>query len=443
MMRHILRLLLPLMAALHLQHAQADDYPREAFSHALPGMDQAQAEMFQRGRVEFMQSWAFPPEGGSASGLGPLFNRIACAACHQKNGRGRSPNSSDERMLSMLVRLSVPGQGEHGSPRPHPAYGGQLNEEGAPGVPGEGRAVIHWQESTVVFRDGARASLRKPKLEFTDLAYGPPGKMLASPRIGQPVYGLGLLEAVPRSTLERLASEGKAHGLNGRLNEVWDVTGQQKSMGRFGLKANSPSLRQQIAEAFLGDMGVTTPLFPTPQCTEAQTACRQLPDGKEKPELSAARLDDIEFYLAHLSPPARRTPDAPEVRNGERLFVEIGCAACHQPTLAIADHPKFPLIKAQRIAAYTDLLLHDMGPGLSDGRPDFKATAQQWRTPPLWGIGLVPVVNGHSQYLHDGRARNLEEAVLWHGGEARAAAGRYRRLDSSQRKTLLTFLNSL
>jgi CxxC motif-containing protein (DUF1111 family) len=425
--------------------SSADElFPREAFSHPVAGLDTAALETFYRGRTEFLQSWAIPPEGGNVSALGPLFNRIACVSCHQKNGRGRSPDGPDERMLSMLVRLSVPGTGEHGSPRPHPAYGGQLNEEGAPGVPGEGRAAIHWQEKTLKLQDGTVIHLRSPRIEFVDMQYGSTKGMLFSPRIGQPVYGLGLLEAVPVATLESIAAQQKKAGIHGAFNRVWDVALKKEVPGRFGWKANSPTLRQQIAEAFVGDLGVTSPLFPEAQCAGTQRECRMAPLSKSSPELSDKRLDDIAFYTIHLAPPARRNTGDAQVQRGEKLFASAGCAACHVPQLVTATHPTYPTtLPAQTIAPYSDLLLHDMGADLTDNRPDFKASGRQWRTQPLWGVGLIPVVNEHSQYLHDGRARNLEEAVVWHGGEAKPARDRYTKLNKEQRQDLLSFLQTL
>ncbi len=433
-----------LLANLLSTGACAEGYPREAYSHPVAGLDANALDTFYRGRTEFLQSWAVPPEGGTVAGLGPLFNRISCASCHQKMGRGRSPDSPDQRMLSMLVRLSVPGKGPHGSPLPHLSYGTQLNEEGTPGVPGEGRAAIYWQEYTVRLKDGTEVKLRKPRLEFVDLAYGPADGILASPRVGQPVYGLGLLEAVPSSTLQRIAAAQKKQGIHGRFNRVWDVVLQKEVPGRFGWKANSPTLPQQMAEAFLGDLGVTSTLFPDAQCAPQQHACRGAAQAKPQPELSAARLDDIDFFTVHIAPPPQRNADDVQVMRGSKLFAAMACAACHTPQLVTAAHPRYPAtLPAQTIAPYTDLLLHDMGSGLADGRPDFRASGSQWRTPPLWGVGLVPVVNGHSQYLHDGRARNLEEAVLWHGGEARHARDRYMALPKEQRQDLLAFLQSL
>jgi CxxC motif-containing protein (DUF1111 family) len=286
--------------------------------------------------------------------------------------------------------------------------------------------------------------LRKPKLEFVDMAYGSLDGAMTSPRVGQPVYGLGLLEAVPVSTLQSIAAAQKKLGIHGSFNRVWDVALQKEVPGRFGWKANSPSLPQQMAEAFIGDMGVTSPLFTDAQCAPQEHACRGASKGKNQPEFSGERLNDLDFFAVHLAPPPRRNIDDPQVKRGEHLFVVSGCATCHTPKLETAAHSRYPAtLPAQSIAPYSDLLLHDMGNGLADGRPDFRATGSQWRTPPLWGIGLVPVVNGHSQYLHDGRARGLEEAVVWHGGEASKARNHYIKLPKDQRQDLLTFLQSL
>lgn len=434
---------LALVAATVASALAEDTALREAYTQPLPGLPEADQERFFQGRSLFRQSWVVAPADDRAAGLGPLYNRLACISCHQKNGRGRSPDGPDERMLSMLVRLSVPGRGAHGGPRPHPAYGDQLNEEGVPGVPGEGRAALSWVEGpSESLAGGETVRLRRPRISFANMAYGKPEHLLHSPRVGQSVYGLGLLEAVPAGTIEAMAHEAKADGVRGRTNRVWDVATARTVIGRFGFKANTSTLRQQIAGAFVGDLGITSPLFPDENCMPGQSACRRAPSSRH-PELSAAELDAIEFYLANLAPPPRRRADDPQIMAGERLFADIGCATCHRPSLETGPNPRFPLTAGQRIAPYSDLLLHDMGRGLADGRPDYEASGRQWRTPPLWGIGLVPLINEHSQYLHDGRARNLQEAILWHGGEATPSRQRYARANASQRGAILAFLQSL
>lgn len=422
---------------------QVADTGREAFARPLDGLTEAERERFLRGRSLFNQSWVVAPaRDEQVDGLGPLYNRLACISCHARNGRGLPPESADERMQSMLVRLSVAGRGAHGGPRPHPLYGDQFNEEGIPGVRGEGRVRLGWIESRRRLADGEVVSLRRPRLGFTELGYGPIGKVLTSPRVGQQVVGMGLLDAVSAETLAALAAEPKADGVKGRVNRVWNPASGAPEAGRFGYKANMPTLRAQVAGAFLGDLGITSDLHPAENCSAAQSACRRAPNGGA-PELTTRQLDDVEFYLAHLAVPARRNLDSGTVQRGEVLFARTGCVQCHRPSLPTGPSPRFPRLAGQTIAAYTDLLIHDMGAGLADGRPDFAASGREWRTPPLWGIGLTPTISEQPRYLHDGRARSLAEAILWHGGEARVARRRFESLPASERRALLAFVESL
>jgi CxxC motif-containing protein (DUF1111 family) len=419
------------------------DASREAFTHPIGTLNAEERQRFFAGRSLFRQSWVeAPAQDLSIAGLGPLYNRLSCLACHQKNGRGHAPGSPDERMQSMLVRLSVPGRGPHGGPNPHPAYGDQLNEEGVLGVPGEGRARVTWEESSTTLADGTPVSLRRPRVEFAELAYGSLDGVRFSPRVSPPVFGLGLLEAVPEATLRRMSRETKPDGVRGRINRVWDAQRRRTVAGRFGLKANQPNVRQQSAGAFIGDLGITNPLAPQENCTAAQTACRQTPSARH-PELTRQQLDDVAFYLDRLAPPARRDVDLPAVQRGEAQFAALGCTACHRPQLRTGKHPRHAVLSHQTIAPYTDLLIHDMGADLADGRPDFQASGREWRTPPLWGVGLVERVNETLNLLHDGRARTFEEAILWHGGEGQAARDRYARLPKAAREELQAFLGSL
>ncbi|TCJ11658.1 thiol oxidoreductase [Parasulfuritortus cantonensis] len=419
------------------------DAGRDAYSQPFPGLTEAERDHFFRGRSLFRQSWVVSPaKDTEVDGLGPLYNRLACISCHARNGRGFAPDRPGERMQTMLLRLSVPGIGAHGGPLPHPAYGDQFNEEGIPGVPGEGRAETAWTETEVVLPGGETVMLRQPAFTFSELAYGPIEPVLVSARIGQPVFGMGLLDAVSAEELERMAAEAKPDGVGGRVNRVWDAAAGRAMAGRLGYKANMPNLRQQIAGAMLGDLGITSPLFGAQNCTPAQAACRQAPDGGH-PELTGAQLDDMEFYLAHLAAPERRRVDDPRVRQGERLFAAIGCTACHRPLVVTGEHPKFPRLAHRAIAPYSDLLLHDMGEGLADRRPDYLANGREWRTAPLWGIGLAELIGERVGYLHDGRARSLLEAVLWHGGEAAPAQARFSTLPAPERSALLAFLASL
>lgn len=417
---------------------------REAFAQPLSGLDADARERFFRGRALFRQNWVAGPAQDSAVGLGPLYNRLACISCHPKNGRGRAPEHERQRMQSMLVRLSVPGAGAHGGPRPHPVYGDQFNEEGVPGVPGEGVVGLRWELSSARLADGTEVALRRPVPVFHELNYGRlDAPVMMSLRVGPPVFGLGLLDAVDAAVLERRAAAAKPDGIRGRVNRVWNAEARAAQAGRFGAKANVSTLRLQIADAMAGDLGLTSAIHPQPNCTPTQQQCAEMAQGGAHPELDEARLSDLEFYLAHVAVPARRDVDDPAVQRGERLFTANGCAHCHQPTLTTAANARFPRLANRSIHPYSDLLLHDMGEGLADNRPDFLASGREWRTPPLWGIGLVETINEYRSYLHDGRARTLTEAVMWHGGEAAVARERFAALPFGDREALLRFLESL
>jgi len=438
-----------LLLALAAAHAEpplqtgVEETGRQAFSTPMAGLDAGRSAAFLRGRSLFRQVWVIAPSRDEAvDGLGPLYNRPACTSCHPANGRGQAPEQPGQRMASMLVRLSLPGRDAHGGPLPHPAYGDQLNESGVPGVPGEGRAQLVWTQTAFRFADGETVSLRQPRIEFDELAYGSLDGVLTSARVGPPVFGLGLLDAVDDTTLEALAAEPQADGVQGRVNRVWSPQANAPQVGRFGLKANVARLREQIAGALHGDMGITSALHPRENCSAVQSACAGAPNGGQ-PELSDAQLDDIETYLAYLAVPARRAVDSPLVRQGEAQFQVLGCTGCHRPQLVTSERAADPRLRGMRIAPYSDLLLHDMGEGLADQRPDYLAGGRDWRTAPLWGIGLAQRLSPAAGFLHDGRARSLSEAILWHGGEALPARARFVALPRENRQALLAFLGSL
>lgn len=402
---------------------------------------------FMFGKQLFETVWEpAPGSQPTTDGLGPVFNRSACSECHVNNGRGAPPESPDATMDSMLVRLSVPGEDTHGGPEPVPGYGGQLQDRGIDGVPSEGRAQITYEEISGEFADGSKYLLRKPVLRFVELAFGElPGNTLTSARVASPMIGLGLLEAVPDETLHALADAGDkdSDGISGRVNIVWDVVNQTEAVGRFGWKANMPTLRQQNAGAALGDMGITTPVFPDDLCEAEQEACRAEADAvADPPELLGSFFDPLVRYTQLIAVPRQRMGDTPEVQRGFGVFRDSGCATCHMPTLVTGETEVVELAD-QVIHPFSDLLIHDMGAGLADDRPDFLASGAEWRTAPLWGIGLTETVSGFTSFLHDGRARNLTEAILWHGGEAAVAQARFRDLPESKRDELIAFLESL
>lgn len=434
----------PALALLGGQTTIYNDTPN-AFAQPAPGLERDQELFFFVGNSFFNQNWVQAPASTTArDGLGPFFNTRSCAGCHFKDGRGRPPEV-DELGTGFLVRLSVPGKDLHGAPLPEPTYGGQLQDQAIDDLEAEGKIQIVYTEIEGEFADGTPYRLRQPTISFTDLAYGEMHpEVMMSPRVANQMIGLGLLEAVPEETVLALADpiDEDGDGISGRPNYVWDAYNNQIALGRFGWKANQPHLLQQVAGAFLGDLGITTDLFATQNCVTTAVNCADIIHGGE-PEISADDLHKVVLYSSSLAVPAQRNIDDPQVQRGEQLFMEAGCGDCHTAELVTGIHPTIPALSQQTIRPYTDLLLHDMGEGLADGRPDFEATGDEWRTPPLWGIGLFETVNGHTTYLHDGRARNLMEAILWHGGEAETAKNNILNLSASEREALIAFLESL
>ncbi len=417
-----------------------------AFIRPIENLGREHSPMFYTGNSYFNQSWVEPPSStDSRDGLGPLFNARSCSSCHPHDGRGAPPKLGTLDYGGLLLRLSVPGQrGEHGEPMPHPIYGGQLQPFAVDGVPYEGRLVVRYEMIAGEYGDGQRFSLLSPSYALEDLQYGPLGAVSVSPRIGPAVIGLGLLEALPEERLTELADpeDLDGDGISGRINRVWDVEAGAMAVGRFGWKAEQPSLRQQSAGAFLGDLGVTSSLFPQQECSEAQPECASEPGGGE-PELSDRLLDRVELYAQVLAVPARREYESAPVLEGKAAFTRMGCAGCHTPSHRTSAQAPLAELRDQLIWPYTDLLLHDMGPGLADDRPAFDADGSEWRTPPLWGVGRFDVVNGHERLLHDGRARGVAEAILWHGGEAQAARDAFASASAARRDAVVRFVRSL
>ena len=411
---------------------------------------------FSVGNSFFRSPWVIAPSTTTArDGLGPLFNTNACQGCHIKDGRGHPPTPDAPNAVSMLVRLSIPNAPAYANVIeqlgvvPEPVYGGQFQDMAVPGVAPEGKVRVDYTPVPVRFKDGTEVELHKPSLNITQLGYGPmhPDTRFSA-RVAPPMIGLGLLEAIPdEAILANAEAQAKVkNGIAGRPNRVWDDVQQKTVLGRFGWKAGQPNLNQQNVHAFSGDMGLTTSLRPFDDCTDAQTACKQAPNGTGpdgEPEVSDNILRLVLFYSRNLAVPARRDVSAPQVLAGKNLFFQAGCQSCHTPKYTTAANAAEPELANQVIRPYSDLLLHDMGDGLADNRTEFQASGRDWRTPPLWGIGLTQAVSGHTQFLHDGRARNLLEAVLWHGGEAQAAQQQVLSFNAEQRAALLAFLNSL
>jgi CxxC motif-containing protein (DUF1111 family) len=437
---------------------------RDAFSQFSEGIGLGGEATFKVGNAIFRKLWVSAPSSNNASdGLGPLYNARGCQNCHLKDGRGRPPaaNFPDEIAVSLFLRLSIPPQNdeqrqalaEHRiSVIPEPVYGGQLQNIATQGQTAEGHLRIGYAEVPVTFADGSVVTLRKPSYSIDTLGYGPlhPDTML-SPRIAPQVIGMGLLEAIPEADIRAGADpdDKDGDGISGRVSEVWSTADDKVRLGRFGWKAGNASVRLQAADAFSGDMGLSTTLHRQGygDCSAAQHACRQARDGAsdltDDVEVSDQFLDLVTFYTQNLAVPRRRGAAEPQVLAGKAQFHALGCAGCHQPSFVTGDLPDQPHLSRQKIWPYTDLLLHDMGEGLADGRPEGSASGREWRTPPLWGIGLTRQVSGHEFLLHDGRARGIEEAILWHGGEAQPARDAYTALSKADREALLAFVKSL
>lgn len=410
----------------------------EAYTFMASNAPLARQRAFFFGNRIFNTKWAeYPASVKAFDGLGPTFNRNSCSGCHVRDGRGRSPERPGDPMESMLVRLSGPDG------KADPRYGDQLEDRANLGVKPEGRAIITYTDVPGAYGDGTPYTLLKQRLSFADLAYGSLDGDLFSARVAPSMIGMGLLEAVPDATILNLADprDLDGDGISGRPNLLVDHLGHP-AIGRFGWKANVASVAEQAAGAAVGDIGLTTSFFPKQNCPDVQTSCREALSESD-PELSDSFFDRLVTYARLLAVPKARPADEAAFHAGLTLFTDMGCAACHMPTLTTGPDAALPELADQTFHPFTDLLLHDMGEGLADNRPDGSASGREWRTAPLWGIGLIPRVNGHDRLLHDGRARGIAEAILWHGGEAEQAKENFRTASKVDRDALIAFLGSL
>ncbi len=432
----------------------------DAFSQLSANMPFAREMDFKLGNALFRKMWVAAPASTLASdGLGPVYNARACQDCHLKDGRGHPPEGAEDGRVSIFLRLSIPG----GATPPliadwlttqnEPTYGGQLQDFATPGHVAEGRMEIAYGDVPVTLADGTVISLRRPIYSVGSPGNGPlhPDTML-SPRVAPPMIGLGLLEAIPAADILALQDPDDANGdgISGRAQIVPSVEFGVPMLGRFGLKAGAPTVREQSAGAFSGDMGLSTSLHPAPwsDCTTAQSACREAPHGQEPGVRDGLEVDDqslelVTFYARNLGVPERRDVANADVLRGKAVFHALNCSVCHTPKHVTHRLNGQPEQSFQLIWPYTDLLLHDMGEGLADNRPEGRATGREWKTPPLWGIGLTHAVSGHTQFLHDGRARGLLEAILWHGGEAQTSRDGAVAMPKADREALIKFLESL
>lgn len=430
--------------------------------------------MFHAGKALARQPWVKAPTVTSArDGLGPIYNARTCMACHIKGGKGRISNSpesliSEALSMSALIRVSIPGKNQTTGVVPHPYYGDQIQTQSISlahqlrhshsdntleqnlehNVAPEAFAKISWSEVPFSYPDGSKIVLRKPTIKLNNLAYGPMGKdTQLSLRVAPSIHGMGLIELISQSDIDALSDENDrdSNGISGRVNQVWDTQLNQTRPGRFGLKSNKPTLTMTVAAAFANDLGISNPLFPKQPCTELQASCHEQINGNDKNgvELSSKLLEMVINFNRNLAPLKRHNTTAKNNLAGRDLFYKIECSACHNPSFVTSKSEQNSHLGNQKIWPYSDFLLHDMGAELSDNRPDFLALGSEWRTPPLWGIGVMKAVSGSSSLLHDGRANTVEEAILWHGGEAIKTTQRFIHLPKEQRLQLIQFVNSL
>ena len=412
----------------------------KAFSTPAPNLTAENLESHLRGDVDFeaiFVSGNAPVNGG----LGPVFNNNSCVGCHVSDGRSAFPSNLDE-MSGFFFKISVPGADEHGGPLGVPGFGTQFQHQSLYGYEKEGQMQVVWEEIAETLADGTTISLRKPTYSIRNTYMPMPSDVMISPRIAMPVFGLGLLEAIPEEDILALADPDDLNddGISGKANYVWDPASKTLALGRFGWKAGAPSVLAQSAGAYNEDMGITNPLKPIESSYGQSNG-----DNSEKaePEIDMQTLEDVTLYSLTLAVPAGRNFDNPKVVKGRSIFEKIGCIDCHTASFTTGSLEGIPEVSQQKIYPYTDMLLHDMGDGLADNRPEFDADGKEWKTRPLWGLGLTNVTSGHTFLLHDGRARSITEAILWHDGEAENTKDEFKKLSTEDREALLEFLNAL
>ncbi|WP_414559333.1 di-heme oxidoredictase family protein [Psychrobacter aquimaris] len=445
----------------------------ESYSKPSSNLAASRKGSFFIGNAFFKQPWVVAPAStDSRDGLGALFNVAACQSCHVKDGRGHAPMTADDDADSLLIRLSMPATTDEQRQQlkdsliekvAHPMYGGQLQDRGIQGVPAEARIVVQWRDKPVTFADGYVETLRAPTFNLTKPGYGAfDDDMMVSPRVALPMIGLGLLEQIPDDDIKKQASDSSDSDISGKFNWVMDPQTGKRALGRFGWKAGQTKLITQNQSAFNEDMGLTSNIRPHESCMPTQTACLNAAtgadeqgNGKSPVEVNDEVAKFVEFYTRNLAVPHRRNADDKLVLAGKKRFYDMGCQSCHTPRYQLPKTDDDHLEQhGQVIYPYTDLLLHDMGNDLADrtiagklppkdAQVEFLANSYEWRTPALWGVGLAQTVDPQATFLHDGRARTLMEAVLWHGGEAEKQKQQVLKLDKQGRAELNAFLKSL
>ncbi len=416
------------------------DATSHAFSNPVNNLDFRDQFVHEIGDETFSQVFVAPPSP-KFTGLGPIYNNVACVNCHRNDGEGLPTAGFSNSGL--LFRVSIPGTDNHGGPNPIPGFGVQLQDQAVLGAQPEAHINIAYTDLPVTYPDGTTVILHKPNYTVQNPYISLPANYFISPRLAPPMVGLGLLEDIPESTILSFQdpTDANGDGITGKANYVFDSVSKKIEVGRFGWKANSATLLMQIASAYLQDMGITS--YALTQESAFGQPQMSVVHGDVSPELVDSLLNDVVFYVKTLAVPARRNITDPDVQRGQILFTQINCVGCHRPSVQTGIDVTASYLSNQRIHPYTDLLVHDMGPGLADNRTDFLASGSEWRTAPLWGVGLFSITNGTPYYLHDGRANTLEEAILWHDGEAAKSKHQFMQLNSADRARVIKFLNSL
>lgn len=423
------------------QSTKASD--KRALTHAYSYLSDDELDQFTLGKSFFNIPWVEAPSATTArDGLGPLFNANTCISCHPGNGAGFASEKKGIIHRSLVFRISqqvaLEGFWQSGF-KPDPVYGAQLSINGVHGVPFEGTPKVTYSTHDIHYPDGEKVSLRTPHYTFENLNYGPFDKTtIIAPRVALSLVGLGQIEKIP--ALQIIANEDPEdrdkNGISGKANRVCSLESKDPALcnylGRFTWKASAPTVKHQVAVAMHNDMGLTTPLIAHENCTATQSECLQAPKGRDI-DVPMYRLDAVSFYISHLKIPAQRNPD--KHIEGAQHFNQVGCSGCHVTSFVTNEN--------NVIHPFSDFLLHDMGEALSDNRSEFSAQPREWRTPPLWGLGLSKTITKHATYLHDGRAQSIEEAILWHSGEAETIIQRYKQLPRSERQNLINFLRSI
>ncbi len=415
----------------------------KVLTHPNKKMNNDEYDLFILGRSFFKIPWVEAPSATTArDGLGPLFNANTCHSCHPRNGRGAGRNSFGQLDRSVIVKLGrqalnshedklVKTQGVMGDP----TYGGQLQISSIADVPFEGRPRLEVKEYITVYPDGREVVLQKPVLSLQDLQYGKMHKDTSyTMRIAQSLIGMGLIDLIDERDILSYADEDDKDNdrISGKPNYVFSREYQKIVLGKFNWKASTPTVKEQTALAFHDDMGISNPLYPGSPCTKKQKECSKEPKSRYEFDITELRLEAVNFYVSNLKMP----PSHIKEKEGQKLFKQVGCASCHRPSYTLATKDK--------IHPYSDFLLHDLGEELDDGVGNFRAEGSEWRTQPLWGLGTAQkILKKQPRYLHDGRARSLEEAILWHGGEALHVKMNFMDLPKAQRDKLINFLKEL